>query len=97
MGIEYKITLSSDDFAAFEQDVRGMTLDRVLREAPGFVTSDGTAYSYNTADHPDNEWLETISIQDDGLWLALYSCEPLLSYMMNAVLDICGRLRIEDG
>jgi len=97
MGIEYKIILSPDDFAAFENDVRGKTLDRVLRDGPGFADSDGAAYSYNTTAQPDNDWLETIHIQPDGLWLTLYSCEPLLNYMMNSVLDVCGRLEIEEG
>jgi hypothetical protein len=97
MGIEYKIVLSANDFAAFESDIQGKTLDRVLRDAPGFVDSDGIQYSYNTTANTDNKWLDTIHIQDDGLWLTLYSCEPLLSYMMNTVLDICGRLEIQDG
>jgi hypothetical protein len=97
MGIEYKIVLRADDFTAFAQDVQGKSLDHVLRYAPGFLDSDGTAYSYNTTENPDNQWLDTIHIQEDGLWLTMYSVGPLLNYMLNAVLDICGRLEIEDG
>jgi hypothetical protein len=97
MGIEYKITLTPEDSAAFENDIRGQSLDRTLRDAPGFLKTNGTAYSYNTTGNPDNEWLDTVYLQDDGLSLCLYSCEPLLSHLMNAVLDQCGRLLIEDG
>jgi hypothetical protein len=97
MGIEYRIVLRTEDFAAFAKDVRGKTLDQVLRDAPGFLDSNGTAYSYNTPENLGNQWLDTIHVQEDGLWLTLYSLDLLLNYMMNAALDICGRLEIEDG
>ena len=97
MGLEYKVQLTATDFAALENEALGKSLDRLLREAPGFVAADGAVYSYDTTDVPDNQWLETIHIQDDGLWLTLYSREPLLGYVMNSILDTCGRLNIEDG
>lgn len=97
MGIEYKLVFRACDFGAFAKDVRGKTLDQVLRDAPGFLDSDGTVYSYNSTENSGNQWLDTIHIQKDGLWLTLYSPSPLLNYLMNAVLDICGRLEIEDG
>ena len=97
MGFEYKIKLSSDDFSAFENDIAGETLDAVLRSAPGFVETDGEIYKYSATNNPAATWLATVHVEPDGLWLTLYEREPLCSYLMNAVLRICGRLNIEDG
>ena len=97
MGFEYKVHLTATDFAALGNEAIGMSLDSLLREAPGFVSSDGTMFSYSATQDSDSNWLETIHIQDDGLWLTLYSRGRLLNYVMNSVLKTCGQLHIEDG
>lgn len=97
MGIEYKIRMTESDFAAFENSVTGDTLDSVLRAAPGYLETDGKIYTYSTTGDPMNKWNETVQIEDDGIWLTLYADEPLRRYLMDAVLNTCGRLSIEDG
>ena len=103
MGAEYKFNLTDRDFAAFESDVRGKTLDNVLRGVPGFDETDGSVYSYRTGD-PENKWRTTVSVHQDYLLVCDYGLArgdndylDILHYLMWELLDVCGRVSIEDA
>ena len=97
MGTEYRIKLTAEDFAHLRSALPGRSLDDILRSAPGFVANQGNSYSYRQENVADDQWLATVDVQEDGIWLCYNSDTALRDYLMARILETCGRLSIEDG
>ena len=102
MGAEYRFNLTEEDFAAFESDIRGRNLDHVLRSVPAFEKAEGSVYYYIAAD-PEGKWRTMISVDGDGLVVCDYGLArgkndvvEVIPHLMWAILDVCGRVSIED-
>jgi len=103
MGFEYKFKLTDADKSCFETDVRGHTLDAVLRGGPGYLENDGVRYSYRDPSAPETSRASTVHLEPDGLELCIYNRSSdsndndLFVYLMFAILDICCKLEVVDS
>jgi hypothetical protein len=104
MACEYQFKISSQDLGNLSRGVDGIdSLDKLLSAAPGFIEKSGEVYSYTDQSQNDQRWLSTVHLTPDGFCLSIYQRntdsfdQKLMRFLMQELLNRCGRLEVEDA
>lgn len=104
MGYEYQFKIRSKDLRNLSRGVDGIdSLEKLLSAAPGFIKKNGNSYSYSDQPQNDQKWLSTVDLTTDGFCLCLYQRsansfdQKLMQFLMQELLNRCGRLEVENA
>jgi hypothetical protein len=104
MGFEYRFKLGRGDLENLARNPDGIAdLDTLLRAGPGFLAKQGEDYSFSSDPTDKERWPSAVRVEQTGFLLCIYSRaqgsdgQQLLRYLMDSLLDRCGRLEVEEG
>ena len=104
MGYEYRFRITPQDLENLSRCQDGInTLEKLLAVGPGFIEKNDVVFLYS--DQPENEhrWPSTIHVDDAGFCLGIYQRtansidQQLLNFLMQELLNRCGRLEVADA
>ena len=104
MGYEYKFIITEQDLDNLSRNPDAInTVEKILTDAPGFYQQSDKTFYYSETPENDKRWPSTIFLNESGFCLCIYQRinnsldQQLLNYLMQELLNRCGRLQIEDA
>jgi len=101
MGFEYKFRVTRQDFLPDPRVTGTDPMDALLTNLPGYIRRDETTYYFNNPNGTSTGWDANVLVCPEELLLCIYCRETwgteLMTALMFALLDRCGRLEVEDA